>query len=174
MFHASILRQRREPGDVLVKRCCQMRNTRGMVGELVMTLLTSRRAPPGDSHTKHSVSRSRFRKHITDLASSVLLLCRRSPRNSFAAKDYRGTPAAVRGHCRCHAGAMAIGKAEKETRSMKRTIALFCAALAMASVAAVAAAEKPKTVTLSGCVQNGGGRNMYMLTRVEGADAPRA
>lgn len=56
---------------------------------------------------------------------------------------------------------------------MKRTIAAFCAAVAMASVG-VTAAEKVKTVTLTGCVRSGGERNTFMLTKVEGADAPRA
>ena len=55
---------------------------------------------------------------------------------------------------------------------MKRTFAMFCAAVALASVAA--AAEKAKTVTLSGCVRNSGERNMFVLTKVDGADAPRA
>jgi len=54
---------------------------------------------------------------------------------------------------------------------MKRTIAAFCFAVAVASVAA--AADKPKTVTLTGCVR-GAEQNMYMLTKVEGSDAPRA
>ena len=55
---------------------------------------------------------------------------------------------------------------------MKRTIAAFCAAVAVASVAV--AAEKPKTVTLTGCVRSGAERNTFVLTKVEGADAPRA
>jgi hypothetical protein len=54
---------------------------------------------------------------------------------------------------------------------MKRTIAAFCVAAAMASV--VAAAEKPKSVTLTGCVR-GVERNTFILTKVEGTDAPRA
>ena len=55
---------------------------------------------------------------------------------------------------------------------MKRTIAAFCASVAIASVAV--AAEKTKTVTLSGCVRSGAERNTFVLTRVEGEDAPRA
>jgi len=54
---------------------------------------------------------------------------------------------------------------------MKRTIAAFCVAVAMASVAV--AAEKTKTVTLTGCVR-GVERNTFVLTKVEGADAPKA
>lgn len=54
---------------------------------------------------------------------------------------------------------------------MKRTIAAFCAALAVASVAA--AAQKAKTVTLTGCVRSGE-RNTFVLTKVEGAEAPKA
>ena len=54
---------------------------------------------------------------------------------------------------------------------MKRTIAAFCVAASMATVAL--AAEKTKTVTLTGCVRNGGERNTFMLTKVEGADAPK-
>jgi hypothetical protein len=52
---------------------------------------------------------------------------------------------------------------EKET-GMKRTMAAFFVAAAMASV--VGAAEKPKTVTLTGCVR-GVERNSFVLTRVE-------
>ncbi|HZB24977.1 MAG TPA: hypothetical protein VE379_02515 [Vicinamibacterales bacterium] len=55
---------------------------------------------------------------------------------------------------------------------MKRTMAAFCAALAIASVAA--AAQKPKTVTLTGCVTSSSERNTFVLTKVEGADAPKA
>lgn len=54
---------------------------------------------------------------------------------------------------------------------MKRTMAAFFVAAAIASVAA--AAEKPRTVTLTGCVR-GAERNMFVLTQVEGSDAPRA
>jgi hypothetical protein len=54
---------------------------------------------------------------------------------------------------------------------MKRTIAAFCAAVAMASVAA--AAQQSRTVTVSGCVRSAE-RNTFLLTKVEGADAPRA
>jgi hypothetical protein len=50
-------------------------------------------------------------------------------------------------------------------------MAAFFVAAAMASV--VGAAEKPKTVTLTGCVR-GVERNSFVLTRVEGSDAPRA
>jgi hypothetical protein len=65
---------------------------------------------------------------------------------------------------------------------MKRTIVAFCVAASMASVALAAdkvkaekaKADKVKTVTLTGCVRNGGERNSFMLTKVEGADAPRA
>lgn len=55
---------------------------------------------------------------------------------------------------------------------MKRTIVAFCAALAMSSAAV--AAQQMKTVTLSGCVRGGAERNTFVLTKVEGADAPRA
>jgi hypothetical protein len=55
---------------------------------------------------------------------------------------------------------------------MKRTIVAFCAAAAIASVAA--AAERTKSVTLTGCVRSGAERNTFVLTKVEGADAPRA
>jgi hypothetical protein len=55
---------------------------------------------------------------------------------------------------------------------MKRTIAAFCVATAMASAAL--AADKVKTVTVTGCVKHGGERNTYVLTKVEGADAPKS
>ena len=55
---------------------------------------------------------------------------------------------------------------------MKRTIAAFCLAASVASVAV--AAEKSKNVTLTGCIRNGGERNTYVLTKVEGADAPKS
>ena len=55
---------------------------------------------------------------------------------------------------------------------MRRTLAAFGVALAIATTAA--AAEKAKTVTLSGCMRNGGERNAFVLTRVEGTDAPKA
>ena len=55
---------------------------------------------------------------------------------------------------------------------MKRTIAAFCMAASMASVAL--AADKAKSVTLTGCVRNGGERNTFVLTKVEGADAPKS
>ena len=55
---------------------------------------------------------------------------------------------------------------------MKRTIAAFCVA---ASIATAAAAAGPaKSVTLTGCVRNGAERNTFVLTKVEGADAPRS
>ncbi len=54
---------------------------------------------------------------------------------------------------------------------MKRTMVAFCAALMMATVAA--AAQKPKTVTLTGCVKSSE-RNTFVLTKVEGNDAPKA
>lgn len=58
---------------------------------------------------------------------------------------------------------------------MKRTIAAFCVAASMASMASVAfAAGKPKAVTMTGCVRNGGERNTFVLTKVEGADAPKS
>lgn len=55
---------------------------------------------------------------------------------------------------------------------MRRTLAAFGAALAIATAAA--AAEKVKTVTLSGCMRSGGERNTFVLTSVEGTDAPKA
>lgn len=60
---------------------------------------------------------------------------------------------------------------------MKRTIVAFCAAASLATVALAAdkpKADKPKVVTLTGCVRNGGEGNAFVLTKVEGADAPRA
>lgn len=55
---------------------------------------------------------------------------------------------------------------------MTRTIAAFCVAASLASVAA--AAERAKAVTLTGCVRGGGERNTFVLTKVEGADAPKS
>ncbi|MCA1563729.1 MAG: hypothetical protein LC804_26945 [Acidobacteria bacterium] len=55
---------------------------------------------------------------------------------------------------------------------MKKTIAAFCLAASVASVAL--AADKAKTVTLTGCVRNNGDRNSFVLTKVEGVAAPRA
>jgi hypothetical protein len=61
---------------------------------------------------------------------------------------------------------------------MKRTIVAFCVAASMATVALAADKPKPasktKTVTLTGCVRSGGEPNTFVLTKVEGADAPRA
>lgn len=61
---------------------------------------------------------------------------------------------------------------------MKRTVVAFCVAASMATGTLAADKPKPanktKTVTLTGCVQNGGERNTFVLTRVEGEDAPRA
>ena len=64
---------------------------------------------------------------------------------------------------------------------MKRTVVAFLAAASLATVALAAdkpkdkpKADKPKAVTLSGCVRNGGEDNGFVLTKVEGADAPRA
>jgi hypothetical protein len=55
---------------------------------------------------------------------------------------------------------------------MKRMITAIAVAMTMASV--TLAADKPKNVTLTGCVRNGGERNTFVLTKVEGADAPKA
>ena len=55
---------------------------------------------------------------------------------------------------------------------MKRTIAAFCLALSVA--AAAMAAEKSKNVTLTGCIRHGGERNTFVLTKVEGTDAPKS
>lgn len=65
---------------------------------------------------------------------------------------------------------------------MKRTVVAFCMAASLATVALAAdgpsvdkpKADKTKWVTLTGCVRNGGERNTFVLTKVEGADAPRA
>ena len=56
---------------------------------------------------------------------------------------------------------------------MKRTIAAVCVAASMASVGLMAA-ERAKNVTLTGCVRAGGERNAFVLTKVEGADAPKS
>ena len=55
---------------------------------------------------------------------------------------------------------------------MRRTIAAFCMAASLATAAA--AATKDKTVTLTGCVRNGDARNTFLLTKVEGSDAPKS
>lgn len=53
---------------------------------------------------------------------------------------------------------------------MKRVIAAFWIAASLASGAA--AAEKAKSVTLTGCVR--AERNTFVLTKVEGSDAPKS
>jgi hypothetical protein len=75
-------------------------------------------------------------------------------------------------HPRCEALRPAILRSPKGRAFMKRTLAAFCAAVAMSSVAV--AAQKPKTVTLTGCVRSAAERNVFVLTKVDGADAPRA
>lgn len=55
---------------------------------------------------------------------------------------------------------------------MKRMFAAVAVAMSIASVAL--AADKAKNVTLTGCVRNGGERNTFVLTKVEGADAPKS